>query len=127
MQSLTVLFFLSWPTFLKVWAYPPFYGLLEQKVTIEVAMGPILKHSIRLKESKNTINFFQIISTFFMTEQVLCLPGPINCILSDSTVCPQFYGWVLKFLKHLNQSSKSYHFLQVTLYNSEVLCHLICF
>ena len=35
---------------LKGCCIPPFYGLLERKVTFEVAIGPILKYSIRPKE-----------------------------------------------------------------------------
>ena len=46
---------------LKDCCIPPFYGLLERKVTFEVAIGPILKYSIRPKEFKNAIIFFSFI------------------------------------------------------------------
>ena len=46
---------------LKGCCIPPFYGLLERKVTFEVAIGPILKYSIRPKEFKNAIKKFSFI------------------------------------------------------------------
>ena len=54
---------------LKGCCIPPFYGLLERKVTFEVAIGPILKYSIRPKEFKNAIKKIHL----FVRHLGLCL------------------------------------------------------
>ena len=56
---------------LKGCCIPPFYGLLERKVTFEVAIGPILKYSIRPKEFKNVINFFFIYLSVILDYDVI--------------------------------------------------------
>ena len=57
MHSLAFVFFLCWPLFFRVkityFLRPP-----TAKSYIRRHMGPILKYSIRPKDSKNAINFF---------------------------------------------------------------------